>query len=61
MGKRVRSRIRWMLKGDAITKEFFQAVGERPESATNTELAIHALRQVHCTYCYSIFHNPPHA
>jgi hypothetical protein len=27
-------------------------------SAINTELAIHALGQVHCTYYYSIFHRP---
>jgi hypothetical protein len=30
-------------------------------SVLNTELAIHALGQVHCTYYYSIFHGPPRA
>jgi hypothetical protein len=37
-GKRVRSKIRWMLKGDSVMKEFFKAVQEKLESATIASL-----------------------
>jgi hypothetical protein len=37
-GKRIRSRIRWKWRGDLISKEFFQAVRERPQSANITSL-----------------------
>jgi hypothetical protein len=34
VGKKVCSQIGWMLKGDPVSKEFFQAIQKRPESAT---------------------------
>jgi hypothetical protein len=37
-GKRTRCRLCWMLKGDAVSKEFFQAVQEKSESATIASL-----------------------
>ena len=35
-GKHTRCRLRWMLKGDAVSKEFFQAVQEKSKSPTIT-------------------------
>jgi hypothetical protein len=34
---------------------------EKEVDIVNTELEIHALGQVHCTYYYNIFHDPPGA
>jgi hypothetical protein len=33
-GKKIRVRVRWRLKGDMVSKEFFQAVKERSTSTT---------------------------
>ena len=37
-GKRIWSRVQWKWQGDLISKEFFQAVRERPQLATITSL-----------------------
>jgi hypothetical protein len=37
-GQRVRSRLRWNLKGDRVTKEFFRGVREKAASSVITSL-----------------------